>query len=42
MKFKNFKVNDCVISTSCVDPEPRKITKIELATSPDEEDFVFF
>lgn len=42
MNFKEFKVNDWVISSSWVDPEPRKITKIELATSPDEEDFVFF
>ena len=40
--MQNFKVGDWVISTSCVDPDPNKITKIELATAPDEEDFVFF
>ena len=38
----NFKVGDWVISTSWVNPEPRQISKIELATSQDEEDFVFF
>ena len=38
----NFKVGDWVISTSWVCPDPRKITKIELATSPVEDDFVFF
>ena len=38
----NLKVNDWVISTSLVNPEPRQITKIELATCSDEEDFVFF
>lgn len=42
MNFRKFKVNDWVISTSWVNHEPQKITKIELATSPDEEDFVFF
>lgn len=39
---KDLKVGDWVISTSWIDPEPQKITQIELATSPDEEDFVFF
>lgn len=39
---REFKVNDWVISTSWVNQESQKITKIELATSPDEEDFVFF
>ena len=38
----NFKVGDWVISTSWVNPEPRQISKIELATSPVEDDFVFF
>ena len=37
-----FKVGDWVISTSWVKKEPRQITKIELATCQDEEDFVFF
>ena len=36
------KVGDWVISTSWVNAEPNKITKIELATCQDEEDFVFF
>lgn len=42
MTHNKFKVNDWVIPTSYVDPEPQKITKIELGTAPDEEDFVFF
>lgn len=37
-----FKVGDWVISTSWIYPDPKKITKIELASAPDEEDFVFF
>ena len=36
------KVNDWVISTSWINSEPRQIIKIELATSSDEEDYVFF
>ena len=36
------KVGDWVISTSWVKKEPRQITKIELATCQDEEDFAFF
>lgn len=38
----NFEVGDWVISTSFVEAEPYQITKIELATCSDEEDFVFF
>jgi hypothetical protein len=38
----SFTVGDWVTSISWADQEPQKITKIELATSPDEEDFVFF
>ena len=38
----NFEVGDWVISTSWVEQDPCRIKKIELATSPDEEDFVFF
>ena len=36
------KVGDWVISTSWINSEPRQIIKIELATSSDEEDYVFF
>lgn len=39
---RDLNVGDWVISTSWIDSEPQKITNIELATSPDEEDFVFF
>ena len=42
MQENEFKVGDWVISTSWVESEPWVITKIELATAPDEEDFVFF
>ena len=40
--MKKLKVNDWVISTSWINSEPRQIIKIELATSSDEEDYVFF
>lgn len=39
---RDLNVGDWVISTSWINPEPRKIIRIELATTPDEEDFVFF
>ena len=42
MSKTNLKVNDWGISTSWINQEPRQITKIELATTSDEEDFVFF
>ena len=42
MSKTNLKVNDWGISTSWINQEPRQITKIELATCQDEEDFVFF
>lgn len=42
MAKTNLKVNDWGISTSWINQEPRQITKIELATTSDEEDFVFF
>lgn len=41
MKENEFKVGDWVISTSWINQEPRQITKIEFATTPDEEHFVF-
>lgn len=37
----SFKVNDWIIVTSWVKQEPYQIKRIELATAPDEEDFVF-
>ena len=42
LTMEPLKVGDWVISTSWVNAEPNKITKIELATCQDEEDFVFF
>jgi hypothetical protein len=42
MKQINFEVGEWVISSSWANTKPRQITKIELATSNDEEDFVFF
>lgn len=39
---KDLKVGDWAISTNWFNPEPQKIKRIELATSSDEEDFVFF
>lgn len=39
---KDLKVGDWAISTNWFNPEPQKIKRIDLATSSDEEDFVFF
>ena len=40
--MQQLKVGDWVRSTSWINSEPRQIIKIELATSSDEEDYVFF